>query len=461
MSGAPHPASYHARCSGRCCSGCWRRDSCGCRPGPTESRPGRSGRTNKIARLAEQLSQTMLKELQELTAQVADDSPEQQELQKLVDELSRRIEKLQTSRGRPGGRTRSIVGDAGCAGGADSASQTGDPPARSAATGKGPGNIRRFAVARPGSAKPTVSSGVRPVGSGSASADLAAGGTDAGRATAAVGEANADRGPAGARHGHSATWPRHSETRTSPRWPTPRISWPRSPSSWPCACRWRANYPVRRIACPKPKPSASAAARTPADPSSRARPGGGALPATRWSEIRRRWRASDERQQVSGMIGEGPSRRDLIRSDEGQTEQAVRAYRDVYPEFRRQAEDVLLHEPLPLGHRQLIRQYFEAIRPSSDGRQERKPLYKQRRCGPVIPVLRPVAGSDRSPDPVVFPPVEPSATRLRPDPFLAFGLTAGAQAPGPGRRRSARRCRQTRVRSTGRLDCPGVAEIAS
>jgi hypothetical protein len=77
-----------------------------------------------------------------------------------------------------------------------------------------------------------------------------------------------------------------------------------------------------------------------------------------------------ERHEVSGMVGEGPSRRDLIRSDQGRPERSVRPYRNVYPEFRQQAEDVLLHEPLPLGHRQLIRQYFEAIRPSSGDRRD-------------------------------------------------------------------------------------------
>ncbi len=72
-----------------------------------------------------------------------------------------------------------------------------------------------------------------------------------------------------------------------------------------------------------------------------------------------------ERQEVSGTLGEGPSQREVVRTDEGRPEQAQRDYRDLYPGFRRQAEDVLRHEPLPLGHRRMIRQYFEAIRPGS------------------------------------------------------------------------------------------------
>lgn len=70
-----------------------------------------------------------------------------------------------------------------------------------------------------------------------------------------------------------------------------------------------------------------------------------------------------QREEMTGMSGEGPSQREVVRSEEGRSEQAARAYGATYAEFRRQAEDVLLHEPLPLGHRQLIRQYFEAIRP--------------------------------------------------------------------------------------------------
>ncbi len=68
-------------------------------------------------------------------------------------------------------------------------------------------------------------------------------------------------------------------------------------------------------------------------------------------------------EEVTGTMGEGPSQRERVRATEGQTEQAERPFREVYSEYRRQAEDVLLHEPLPLGHRQMIRQYFESIRP--------------------------------------------------------------------------------------------------
>jgi hypothetical protein len=68
-------------------------------------------------------------------------------------------------------------------------------------------------------------------------------------------------------------------------------------------------------------------------------------------------------EEVTGTAGEGPSQRERVRATEGKAEQAERPFREVYSEFRRQAEDVLLHEPLPLGHRQMIRQYFESIRP--------------------------------------------------------------------------------------------------
>ena len=54
------------------------------------------------------------------------------------------------------------------------------------------------------------------------------------------------------------------------------------------------------------------------------------------------------------MVGEGPSRRDLIRSDEGRPEQSVRPYRDVYPEFHITQKDLsiiqshcIIMHPLP------------------------------------------------------------------------------------------------------------------
>ena len=67
-------------------------------------------------------------------------------------------------------------------------------------------------------------------------------------------------------------------------------------------------------------------------------------------------------EQITGTAGEGPSEREVTHSPEGR-ETASRQQREVYKEFRKQAEEVLQSEALPLGHRQTIRQYFESIRP--------------------------------------------------------------------------------------------------
>lgn len=62
-------------------------------------------------------------------------------------------------------------------------------------------------------------------------------------------------------------------------------------------------------------------------------------------------------------------------SDEGETEietthspegsqEAQRTYRENYAKYKKISESVLENEPIPLGHRQTIRKYFESIRPS-------------------------------------------------------------------------------------------------
>jgi ABC-type transporter Mla subunit MlaD len=45
-------------------------------------------------------------------------------------------------------------------------------------------------------------------------------------------------------------------------------------------------------------------------------------------------------------------------------QQAQREYRETYDKYRKISEAVLDSEPIPLGHRQTIRRYFEAIRPT-------------------------------------------------------------------------------------------------
>ncbi len=69
-------------------------------------------------------------------------------------------------------------------------------------------------------------------------------------------------------------------------------------------------------------------------------------------------------QQVSGMQGAGPSEFETLQSREGGEETVRRSYDEAYKEFKKAAETALESEPIPLGQRQVIRKYFEAIRPT-------------------------------------------------------------------------------------------------
>lgn len=71
-------------------------------------------------------------------------------------------------------------------------------------------------------------------------------------------------------------------------------------------------------------------------------------------------------EQVSGPTAdEGPSEVETTHSPEGR-QHAGRGYRESYQKYRRMSESVLDSEPIPLGHRQTIRRYFELIRPQEE-----------------------------------------------------------------------------------------------
>ncbi len=72
------------------------------------------------------------------------------------------------------------------------------------------------------------------------------------------------------------------------------------------------------------------------------------------------------REQVSGIQGDGASEIETIRSTENGEETVGRSYRDAYREYSKAAEKALDSEPIPLGQRQVIRRYFEAIRPREE-----------------------------------------------------------------------------------------------
>jgi len=70
-------------------------------------------------------------------------------------------------------------------------------------------------------------------------------------------------------------------------------------------------------------------------------------------------------EQLSGQQGDGPSTSEVIEAPEGDQD-AVRQYASKYQKFRSEAEAVLDSEPLPPGHRETVRAYFENIRPKSE-----------------------------------------------------------------------------------------------
>ena len=76
-----------------------------------------------------------------------------------------------------------------------------------------------------------------------------------------------------------------------------------------------------------------------------------------------RWPRKQEK--VDGQAGEGPSETETTHSPEGR-QAANREYRDLYKKYARMSEAALNSEPIPLGHRQTIRRYFELIRPQGD-----------------------------------------------------------------------------------------------
>lgn len=69
-------------------------------------------------------------------------------------------------------------------------------------------------------------------------------------------------------------------------------------------------------------------------------------------------------ENLTGTPGDGPSERETLATAEARQD-AARSYRERYVEYRKQMEEVLDSEPLPLGHRETVRKYFEAIRPTA------------------------------------------------------------------------------------------------
>ncbi len=67
--------------------------------------------------------------------------------------------------------------------------------------------------------------------------------------------------------------------------------------------------------------------------------------------------------QITGMESEGGDSDVETVSSPEQQQEALRQYRDKVDKYEQISESVLDSEPIPLGHRQTIRRYFEMIRP--------------------------------------------------------------------------------------------------
>ncbi len=67
------------------------------------------------------------------------------------------------------------------------------------------------------------------------------------------------------------------------------------------------------------------------------------------------------REQVTGVVGEGASEREIVKSNEATGAAAELNYAQRIEQYQQRAESVLQQEELPLGHRETIRRYFESI----------------------------------------------------------------------------------------------------
>ncbi len=83
-----------------------------------------------------------------------------------------------------------------------------------------------------------------------------------------------------------------------------------------------------------------------------------------FGELATKLDSSRRDEDLTGIAGDGPSERETLSSAEAR-QNANRSYRERYLEYRKQMEEVIDREPLPLGHRETVRRYFESIRPTN------------------------------------------------------------------------------------------------
>jgi len=97
--------------------------------------------------------------------------------------------------------------------------------------------------------------------------------------------------------------------------------------------------------------------------------------------------------EVTGIEGDGSSEMETTHSPEGR-QAAARGYRESYQKYKKMSESVLDSEPIPLGHRQAIRKYFELIRPEGGGSPA---AVKPEAAAPASAAPAPAAPSEPSP----------------------------------------------------------------
>ena len=71
-----------------------------------------------------------------------------------------------------------------------------------------------------------------------------------------------------------------------------------------------------------------------------------------------------EEMTLTGTPGDGPSEVETTSSPEAR-QKATRGTKESYAKYRKMSEEVLDSEPIPLGYRRMIRDYFERIRPEN------------------------------------------------------------------------------------------------
>jgi hypothetical protein len=76
--------------------------------------------------------------------------------------------------------------------------------------------------------------------------------------------------------------------------------------------------------------------------------------------------------RITGQpAGEGDSDVETTATPEAR-QQASREYKEKYQKFKKESEAVLEGEPIPLGHRQMVKKYFELIHPSGNTSSEKE-----------------------------------------------------------------------------------------